>query len=117
LLCGLPFGALGLATAYAASTYLLFVPAIAYAGKPLGIGVADVLRTVGPQVITALGVAAMGFLVGHTVLQDTPPLARLLTLSLLCVTVYLATMTLGFRMTKPLAVAASLVRRRTSGIG
>ena len=117
LFCGLPFGVLGVATAYTALMYLLFVPAIVYAGRPLGIGVADVLKTVGPQVITALGAAAVGSLVGHTLLQDTSPLVRLLTLGILCGTVYLATMTLGFRMTKPLAVAASLVRARKPGLG
>jgi PST family polysaccharide transporter len=112
LFCGLPFGAVGVAAAYTAFTYLLFVPAIAYAGSPLGIGVVDVLKTVGPQVITALGVAALGFLLSHMVFVDTPPLVRLLVLSVLCGTVYLAAMTFGFRMTRPLAVAASLIRRR-----
>ena len=112
LFCGLPFGVLGVATAYTVFTYVLFVPAIAYAGKPLGIGFADVLRAVGPQVIAALGAAAVGFLVGQTVLQDAPPLARVFALGILCSVVYLATMTLVFRMTQPLKVAASLLRKR-----
>jgi polysaccharide transporter, PST family len=115
LLCGLPFGVIGVAAAYVASTYLLFVPAIAYAGKPLGIGAADAWKTVGPQVITALGTAGVGFLAGHTVLLHTSPLPRLVILGVSCCAVYLATMTLGFRMTKPLTVAASLVRTRVSG--
>ena len=115
LLCGLPFGAIGVAAAYVASTYLLFIPGIAYAGKPLGIGAADAWRTVGPQVITALGAAAIGFLVGHTILLHMAPLPRLVILGILCCAVYLVTMTLGFRMTKPLTVAASLVRTRVSG--
>jgi len=112
LFCGLPFGPVGVAAAYAGFTYLLFVPALVYAGKPLGIGVVDVLRAVGPQVIAALGVAALGFLLRHTVFVDTPPLVRLLLLSVLCGAVYLATMTFVFRMTRPLVIAASLVRRR-----
>jgi len=37
-------------------------------------------------------------------------------LGILCGGVYLATMTLVFRMTKPLIVAASLVRRRVSRV-
>jgi polysaccharide transporter, PST family len=117
LLCGLPFGALGVAAAYTASMYLLFIPAIVYAGKPLGIGAFDAWKTVGPQVIAALGAAGVGFLVRHTVLQETAPLLRLVVLGILCCTVYLATMTLGFRMTKPLAVAASLVRTRVVSLG
>lgn len=115
LLCGLPFGAIGVAAAYVASAYLLFIPGIAYAGKPLGISAADAWKTVGPQVITALGTAAMGFLVGHTVLAHSAPLPRLVILAVACSALYIATMTLGFRMTKPLTVAASLVRTRVSG--
>jgi polysaccharide transporter, PST family len=102
------------AAAYVVATYLLFVPGIAYAGRPLGIGAADAWATVGPQVITALGTAGIAFLVGHTVLLHTAPLPRLVILGVSCCAVYLATMTLGFRMTKPLVVAASLVRTRVS---
>jgi PST family polysaccharide transporter len=117
LFCGLPFGGLGVAAAYTTFRYLVFVPGVAYAGKPLGIGFADVLKTVGPQVIAAFGTAAVGFLVGRTVLQDEAPLVRILALGILCASVYLATMTLGFRMTRPLSVAASLVRTRKSASG
>jgi PST family polysaccharide transporter len=97
--------------------YVMFVPAIVYAGQPLGIGIADVLRTVGPQVLTALATAGIGFLVARTLLADTAPLLRMLILGTLCCAFYLATMTLVFRMTKPLVVAASLVRKRVSRTG
>jgi PST family polysaccharide transporter len=117
LFCGLPFGAVGVAVSYTAFMYLMFVPAIAYAGKPLGISASQALKTVGPQIGTALGSAGVGFLVGHTLLQETSPLARLLILSVLCGGIYLATMTLGFRITRPLVVAASLVRARVSRAG
>ena len=115
LFCGLPFGAIGVAASYVAFMYVLFVPAIAYAGKPLGIGTVDVCKAVGPQVLTALGVAALGFALLHTVLVDTLPLVRLFVLSVVCGAVYLATMIFVFRMTKPLEVAASLVGRRLAG--
>ncbi len=111
LFCGLPFGAVGVATAYTVCMYLLFFPAIVYAGKPLGIGAVDVLRAVGPQVITALGVAALGFLLSHTVFPDMLPLVRLLVLSVLCGAIYLVIMIFGFRMTRPLAIASSLIHR------
>ena len=117
LFIGLPFGALGVATAYTVLMYVMFVPAIVYAGQPLGIGIADVLRTVGPQVLTALATAGLGFLVARTLLADTAPLLRMLILGTLCCAFYLATMTLVFRMTKPLVVAASLVRKRVSRTG
>ena len=82
----------------------------------LVIGVRDVLKTVGPQVVTALGAAAVAMLVRHTLLQDMAPLARLIVLGVLCGAVYLAVMTLGFRITRPLTVAISLVRTRKSGV-
>jgi PST family polysaccharide transporter len=116
LFCGLPFGGVGIAAAYAVSSYCLFIPAIAYAGKPLGIRAADVLKAVGPQVGTALGVAAVGFALRYTLLEHTSPLARIIGLTVLCSALYLATMTLGFRMTKPLTVLASLLRARKDAV-
>ena len=116
LFCGLPFGGAGIAAAYAVSSYCLFIPAIAYAGKPLGIRAADVWKAVGPQVGTALGVAAVGFALRYTLLQHTAPLARIIGLTILCSALYLATMTLGFRMTKPLTVLASLLRARKDAV-
>src|SRR4029079_10551884 len=35
---GLPFGLVGVATAHAIATFCLFLPALVYAGRPLGIG-------------------------------------------------------------------------------
>jgi PST family polysaccharide transporter len=117
LFCGLPFGALGVAAAYSMLAYALFVPAIIYAGKPLGIGIGDVFRAVGPQILTALGTAALGFALRATALRDVAPLARLLILGVLCSAFYLAVMAFGFRMTRPLVVAASLLRVRKSEPG
>jgi PST family polysaccharide transporter len=44
--CGLPYGPVGIAVAYVVSVLLLFVPALAYAGRPLGIGAAEVICVV-----------------------------------------------------------------------
>lgn len=114
LLCGLPYGAIGVATAYVVYTWLTFVPAIAYAGHPLGISARDVVRVVGPQVGTALLIAGLGFALGHTLLQDLHHLTRLVLLGVVCGVVYIGVMTLVFRKTKPLTVALSLVRARRS---
>lgn len=116
LFCGLPFGGLGIAAAYAVSSYCLFIPALAYAGKPLGIGAGAVLKAVGPQVGTALGVAAIGFILRYTLLRDISPLPRIMALCALCSILYLAITILGFRMTKPLTVFASLLRARTGRV-
>jgi PST family polysaccharide transporter len=111
LFCGLPFGPIGVAASYVVFMYLLFVPAIVYAGRPLGIGVADVLRAVTPQVVGALFAAGVGFLLRFTYLADASELARIFLLAVVCGVVYL-TVTVGiFRVTKPLELAASLTGR------
>ena len=54
LAAGLPFGPIGVASAYAIVMFALFVPALAYSGRPLGVGLRDVLAAVGPQTVAAL---------------------------------------------------------------
>lgn len=111
LLCGLPFGVIGVAAAYALSTYLIAVPAIAYAGKPLGITARDLVKAVGPAVVASLGIAALGLILKMTLFADTMPLVRLVILTALCGIAYLVIMVLGFRVTRPLEIAASMLRR------
>src|SRR5581483_1453575 len=60
LLCGLPFGPTGVAIAYTSAMFMLFVPALAYAGRPLGIGAADVLRAIWRQLFAAVTAAGVG---------------------------------------------------------
>ena len=110
LFCGLPFGTMGVATAYAISMYVLFIPAIAYAGQPLGIGARDVIRTVGPQLVGALVCALFGFELLFAVLGDWHPLARLPVLIVASLTVYLVVVVGLFKVAKPLELGQSLVR-------
>jgi polysaccharide transporter, PST family len=112
LLCGLKFGAMGVATSYAVLAYVIVVPALLYAGRPLGIRTKDVITTVGPQIFCALLTAGFGFALRGMLFDGTSMLVRLVALSFLCSAFYLAIIVLGFRMTKPLALAASLLRRR-----
>src|SRR5262249_12788358 len=46
LFCGLPFGPTGVAVAFVACSFIMFVPAIAYSGRPLGISATDVLAAI-----------------------------------------------------------------------
>jgi PST family polysaccharide transporter len=117
LLCGLRYGALGVAASYAVLSYLTTIPSIVYAGRPLGIRTRDVLLTVGPQVVCSLATAAIGFALRLTLFESVSVPIRLVVLSVTCGAFYLAVMVLGLRMTKPLAVAASLLRRRPAGDG
>ena len=110
LVAGLPFGLIGVATAYAIVMYGLFVPALAYAGRPVGIGVRDVLRAVGPQTAAGLIAVACGFMVQREFLADFSPLARFFVSIQVCLATYLAVVLGVFRVTGPLQLAFSLLR-------
>jgi PST family polysaccharide transporter len=110
LFAGLPFGLIGVATAYAIATYCLFVPALVYAGQPFGIGAKDVLRAVGPQTVAALVTVAIGLTVQRLFLQDHSELTRFVISVPICVAVYLAVVVGAFRVTRPIHLAHSLLR-------
>jgi polysaccharide transporter, PST family len=108
--CGLPFGTKGVAIAYAVAMFVLFLPALSYAGRPLGIGSAMILKVVGPLMVAALSSAVLGYWVRQLVFAEISGLARICFLSVLCGLTYLV-ITIGcFRITKPLRVAFSLLR-------
>jgi PST family polysaccharide transporter len=110
LFCGLPFGTMGVATAYAISMYFLFIPAIAYAGHPLGIGAKDVIRVVGPQMVGALASALFGFELLYAVLGELHPLLRLPILIVACLALYLVIVVGLFKITHPLGVVRNVVK-------
>jgi len=110
LLCGLQFGATGVVIAYVACTFVLFIPAIAYAGRPLNIGAADVIRAVWRPLAGSLSAAAVGFVIRHTVLADVSNVVRAAALTLIYLVMYF-TMVVGmFRVRMPLNVLALLMR-------
>jgi len=110
LLCGLPFGTKGVAIAYAICMYILFVPALAYAGRPLGIGALDVVRVVGAPLAGSLVTTAIGFLLRYSILAETPRVGRIALTILICVPCYLFIVVWLFKITKPLQVARALAR-------
>ena len=110
LFVGLPFGTIGIAWAYVASTYLVFLPAIAYAGKPLGIGVRRVLQVIGPQMVGALVACVAGFVMRETVLAETQLVLRGLLLMISYSAVYFIIVLGLFRLRTPLQVGRSLLR-------
>ncbi|HEU5406800.1 MAG TPA: oligosaccharide flippase family protein, partial [Nitrospira sp.] len=110
ILCGLPFGAVGVAISYGVCTYILFMPAIAYAGQPLQIGLKHLMQAIGPQLIGSLVAAAAGFTLRIYYVSDFPPFQRMATLVAACGVAYVM-MTVGiFGMTKPFEVAMRLLR-------
>lgn len=110
LVAGLPFGLIGVATAYTIVMFGLFVPALVYAGRPFGIGVRDVLSAAGPQTAAGLIAVAVGFAVQHFFLADFSQLARFFVSIQVCLATYLVVVVGVFRVTGPLRLALSLLR-------
>ncbi len=110
LFSGLPFGPMGVAWAYVISMFVLFVPAITYAGQPFGIGAADVIKVVGRQLAGALSSAGIGFLLRYTLLADTPRIARMASLTLACLVLYFVVVVGLFKVRTPINLALSLLR-------
>lgn len=110
LIAGLPFGLIGIATAYTIVMYLLFIPTLVYAGRPLGIGIKDVLQTIGPQTLGGLFAVALAFILQQMLLAEFSQMARILISATICLAAYLAFVVGIFRLTGPLQLAYSLLR-------
>ena len=110
LFAGLPFGATGVVVAFVVCMFALFVPAIAYAGRPLAIGARDVISIVWRPLAGSLMAAALGFVLRYTLLNDTSEIVRMAVLTLAYLVVY-GVMVVGLlRVRVPLLVALLLVR-------
>jgi PST family polysaccharide transporter len=106
---GLPFGSFGVATAYVACTFALFVPAIAYAGYPLEIGVLDVVKVIAWPLVGSLAAAGVGFMLRPTLIA-VPILIKLMLLTAAYLGSYLILVMGVFGMRTPLWTALSLLR-------
>jgi PST family polysaccharide transporter len=110
LFCGLPFGLMGIVIAYVISMFILFVPALTYAGRPLGIGAADILGAVWRQLLASLVSAGIGFAVRWTLLTRSRPIAATVLLSLVYLSSYLAIAVGILRLRAPFRTARWLIR-------
>jgi len=115
VLGGLPFGATGVAVASVIASILIAFPSINYAGRPIGVGSALVIRSVGPQLIGAIGAAAGGWLLQMTVLAHWSSLVRIVSSATSCACIYLIVVVGLFRLTAPLKLAGTVVRDRFRG--
>ena len=77
LFIGLPFGLVGVATAGVVCSYVLVLPALAYAGRPLGLGVKDSVEVTGRQFLGAVASAGVGFVLRDTVLSPSSSVERI----------------------------------------
>jgi PST family polysaccharide transporter len=109
LLLGLPFGMTGVVCAYVLFMYVAFVPTLAYAGRPLGIGARDVIGAVGAQLAGALVAAGLGFILRLSLLANVMSLERIAILVAVYVLTYLVVVIGLFKVTAPLQVCLSVV--------
>ncbi len=112
VLGGLPFGATGVAVAGVIASILIAIPSISYAGRPIGVGSALVIRTVGPQLIGAISAAAGGWWLQVTVLVHWPSLVRIVASTAVCAGIYLVVVVGLFGLSEPIRVARSVVQDR-----
>lgn len=89
LFIGLAYGAIGVAVAYVVVMFLLFVPAIAYAGGPLGIHATDVVRSVWRQIVASVVSVGLAQTFHWTLLSDVHPLGRMTVLGIIYSVSYL----------------------------
>jgi PST family polysaccharide transporter len=109
VLGGLPFGATGVAVAVVMTSVLLAAPSISYAGRPIGISAALVIRAVGPQLIGAVSTAATGWWLQTTALTDCSSFVRILLSTVFCICLYLIIVVGLFRIIDPIRVAGTLI--------
>ena len=107
LLVGLRFGSTGVVVAYTACMYLMFLPAVSYAGRPLGIGAAEVIKAAGPQLFGAV-TAAIGFFVRYALLRDASGIDRSVALGIVYAVSYIIIVVGAFKVRMPLKVAIAL---------
>jgi PST family polysaccharide transporter len=115
VLGGLRYGATGVAVACVIASTLIAVPSISYAGRPIGVGSALVIRAVGPQLIGAISAASAGSWLQMTVLAHCSSLVRIVASAVVCACIYLVVVVGLFRLTEPMRLARSVVQDRLRG--
>jgi O-antigen/teichoic acid export membrane protein len=110
VLAGLPFGPAGVAVAAVVASLVIALPSITYAGRPIGIGAALVVRAVGPQTIGAVSTAAAGWWVQSALFADYTAFVRIILSGCFCTCIYLAIVVGLFRLAEPLRVAGTIVQ-------
>ena len=115
-LAGLPLGPQGVAVAWCVSFWVLTLPAIWYAGRPIGLGVGPVIAVIWRYIAAASAAAVVSYIVLHRLRGlDELPGARGAALRIGFVTLefavlYLAGVVLLYRGPAPLRTAAKLLK-------
>jgi PST family polysaccharide transporter len=106
--CGLPFGALGVAWAYTICIYVLFIPCIVYAGRPVGIRPSFLIKALAAQFVAALASIVIVLAMLQIPLSGMAHGTRLVISFLVCGSVYFIIVVGLFRVKRPLQIALSV---------
>jgi PST family polysaccharide transporter len=120
LFVGLHWHAQGIAVAWVASYWVIALPALWYAGKPIQLGICSVIVVIWKYVVASLAAGSAAFFIMGAVpsfIAAPGPLwaiYRLSVVSLLFVVLYLGAVTALYRSFAPLYQVAGLLREMTS---
>lgn len=113
---GLPWGPVGVALAWTASSWILVIPAFWYAGKPIGLGIGPVFAAVWKYVLASL----LSGTASAVIIRATPSfvalpweaeaLLRIVSISVLFVALYLGVVILLHGGSAPLLQIAGLLK-------
>ncbi len=118
---GLPFGAIGVAIAYSASYYILIVPALWYAGRPIHLKITSVLSVIWKDFISALAAGLLSWFILYenellsNIFRDTNIFARMTVSVILCIFIYLFLIVSLYQSTKPISQFISVLRDTVRG--
>lgn len=103
---GLPFGPIGVAGGYSASLFMLSIPALWYAGRPIDLKISSLLSTVGKEFVSAAAAGSLSWaiLYGTTPISWSPTnaIVRVLVACVLCTAVYLVLVLALHRSLRPI---------------
>jgi hypothetical protein len=83
---------------------------LVYAGRPIGIGVRDVLSATGPHMLAAIITVAIGLGVQRAFLLESTEVVRFIASILICILSYLVSTVGVFGITDPLKLMTSVMR-------
>jgi len=105
LLIGLPYGPMGVVSAYVAAMFLLCLPAVTYAGRPLQVRTQDIVAATWRPLVGTLFALTLSAALGSAVLVGLPVLVRLPVQAATYVGVYLLVVVLALGLRTPLHAA------------
>lgn len=112
VVAGLSFGTTGVAVACVVASALIAIPSVSYAGRPINVGSALVIRAVGPQLLGSIAAAAGGSWLQMSLLAHRSSFVRIASSASVCACIYLVVVVGLFRLTEPARIARSVVQDR-----